>query len=601
MAKKVLSVVLALVIALGVCAVAVSAATTSELNEILASLPDDYNARFYNDKTVDAISAAKTAAAAAIASGSQSDIDNAYALCEAAKTLVEEKGQYSIPDPIIPGEVEWRDYSINRDESKAHAYYKWSSDASKYLKAGDTFTITISLKTDFYISTMYTGFAYDATKYEIVDASYSAPCLVANVLNGVNYKWGRSLSDNSILDECWPTSWTTEMKDQYNQFCISSIPNFYSSNEDLWMPTDYEELATVTLKVLDNAADGVGKIFMSSDFTTPFISDSSAVFTNPSTRFTRAAGAKLSEFEPVDELAGYDQTIAFPEALEYTIGEAPAAADYTYLDAAIASIADYTESDYTAASWKVFADAVAAGKAVDRNLTADSQSVVDAATKAIVDAREALEFQQAEGCRILSVVPSAPVQLAEKTVLDITVEGNPTKVRFVNKDLNTWTYDRNNAYVIDITDNGNGTETWKLRFNVYAEKSVYSIYAKYAGEGWVEPAYKFALKVNSSSDDKNVYSYEINECYDGVMYNGVHKLTVVTGAGVYKVQLYKGGNTWTYTANNATVDYVDGNKVWTIDINFAQLGDQSYSIRVRTLQSAFEFSDKTINVEVRYK
>ena len=88
MAKKVLSVVLALVIALGVCAVAVSAATTSELNEILASLPDDYNARFYNDKTVDAISAAKTAAAAAIASGSQSDIDNAYALCEAAKTQI---------------------------------------------------------------------------------------------------------------------------------------------------------------------------------------------------------------------------------------------------------------------------------------------------------------------------------------------------------------------------------------------------------------------------------------------------------------------------------------------------------------------------------
>ena len=36
-------------------------------------------------------------------------------------------------------------------------------------------------------------------------------------------------------------------------------------------------------------------------------------------------------------------------------------------------------------------------------------------------------------------------------------------------------------------------------------------------------------------------------------------------------------------------------------MNFAQLGDQSYSIRVRTLQSAFEFSDKTINVEVRYK
>lgn len=598
MAKKVLSVVLALVIALGVCAVAVSAATTSELNEILASLPDDYNARFYNDKTVDAISAAKTAAAAAIASGSQSDIDSAYALCEAAKTLVEEKGQYYAPDPMIPGVGEWKDYPINRDESKAHAYYQWSTDASKYLKAGDTFTLSIKLKTDFYISSMYLGFAYDATKFEIIDAKSSDAILQSLMSNGFNYKWGRSVTDDSILSEYWPSSWTDAMKEQYNQFCVSYSTN--TTDNDIWMPTDFEDAVTVTFKVLDNVTDGTGKIYMSKEFTTPFISDD-ADYTEPIIRFDRASGSKHADFVLPDERASYDQTIAFPEDINLTIGEAPAAADYTYLDAAIASIADYTESDYTAASWKVFADAVAAGKAVDRNLTADSQSVVDAATKAIVDAREALEFQQAEGCRILSVVPSAPVQLAEKTVLDITVEGNPTKVRFVNKDLNTWTYDRNNAYVIDITDNGNGTETWKLRFNVYAEKSVYSIYAKYAGEGWVEPAYKFALKVNSSSDDKNVYSYEINECYDGVMYNGVHKLTVVTGAGVYKVQLYKGGNTWTYTANNATVDYVDGNKVWTIDMNFAQLGDQSYSIRVRTLQSAFEFSDKTINVEVRYK
>lgn len=598
MAKKVLSVVLALVIALGVCAVAVSAATTSELNEILASLPDDYNARFYNDKTVDAISAAKTAAAAAIASGSQSDIDSAYALCEAAKTLVEEKGQYYAPDPMIPGVGEWKDYPINRDESKAHAYYQWSTDASKYLKAGDTFTLSIKLKTDFYISSMYLGFAYDATKFEIIDAKSSDAILQSLMSNGFNYKWGRSVTDDSILSEYWPSSWTDAMKEQYNQFCVSYSTN--TTDNDIWMPTDFEDAVTVTFKVLDNVTDGTGKIYMSKEFTTPFISDD-ADYTEPSIRFDRASGFKHADFVLPDECASYDQTIAFPEDINLTIGEAPAAADYTYLDAAIASIADYTESDYTAASWKVFADAVAAGKAVDRNLTADSQSVVDAATKAIVDAREALEFQQAEGCRILSVVPSAPVQLAEKTVLDITVEGNPTKVRFVNKDLNTWTYDRNNAYVIDITDNGNGTETWKLRFNVYAEKSVYSIYAKYAGEGWVEPAYKFALKVNSSSDDKNVYSYEINECYDGVMYNGVHKLTVVTGAGVYKVQLYKGGNTWTYTANNATVDYVDGNKVWTINMNFAQLGDQSYSIRVRTLQSAFEFSDKTINVEVRYK
>lgn len=598
MAKKVLSVVLALVIALGVCAVAVSAATTSDLNEILASLPDDYNARFYNDKTVDAITAAKTAAAAAIASGSQSDIDNAYALCEAAKTLVEEKGQYYAPDPMIPGAGEYKDYPINRDESKAHAYYQWSTDASKYLKAGDTFTLTIKLKTDFYISSMYLGFAYDATKFEIIDAKSSDAILQSLMSNGFNYKWGRSVVDDSILEEYWPSSWTDAMKEQYNQFCVSYSTN--TTDNDIWMPTDFQDAVTVTFKVLDDVTDGTGKIYMSEEFTTPFFSEDVA-YTQPSTRFDRASGYKHADFILPDECASYDQTISFPEAIELSIGEAPALADYTALDAAIASIADYIESDYTAASWKAFADAVDEGKALDRNLTADEQLIVDNAANAIIEAREALEFQQAEDCVIVSIVPSAPVQLGDKTVLDITVEGNPTKLRFVNKDLNTWTYDREHASVISIEDNGNGTETWKLRFNVYADKSIYNVYAKFAGEGWVEPAYKFALKTNYASDDKNVYSYEIDECYDGVMYNGVHKLTVVTGAGVYKVQLYKGGNTLTYSASNATVDYVNGNKVWTINVNFAELGDQAYSIRVRTTQSAFEFSDKTINVEVRYK
>ena len=55
MLKKVLSVVLALVLALGVLAVATSAASASDLQTALNSLPSEYNAQFYNESTQAAI------------------------------------------------------------------------------------------------------------------------------------------------------------------------------------------------------------------------------------------------------------------------------------------------------------------------------------------------------------------------------------------------------------------------------------------------------------------------------------------------------------------------------------------------------------------
>ena len=98
MVKKVLSVVLALVLAVGVCAVAVSASTVDDLNAIVAKLPSDYNARFYNDETSAAIANAKEVAAAALASGEQADIDNAVAVCQAAYDQAFEKAEYVLPE-----------------------------------------------------------------------------------------------------------------------------------------------------------------------------------------------------------------------------------------------------------------------------------------------------------------------------------------------------------------------------------------------------------------------------------------------------------------------------------------------------------------------
>ena len=68
-------------------------------------------------------------------------------------------------------------------------------------------------------------------------------------------------------------------------------------------------------------------------------------------------------------------------------------ADYTALNAAIAQAEALTEGDYTAQSWSALQTALTAAKAVDKDLYAESQSVVDAATEALTSAMSALVEQ----------------------------------------------------------------------------------------------------------------------------------------------------------------------------------------------------------------
>ena len=65
-------------------------------------------------------------------------------------------------------------------------------------------------------------------------------------------------------------------------------------------------------------------------------------------------------------------------------------ADYTALNAAIELAEGKTESDFTEDSWSALQTALTAAKAVDKNLYAESQSVVDAATEALTSAIDAL-------------------------------------------------------------------------------------------------------------------------------------------------------------------------------------------------------------------
>ncbi len=71
---------------------------------------------------------------------------------------------------------------------------------------------------------------------------------------------------------------------------------------------------------------------------------------------------------------------------------APAAADYTKLDALILESDALNQSDYEAAEWVTFANALADAKAVARDLTAKNQSTVDNAYNALLSAKNALKL-----------------------------------------------------------------------------------------------------------------------------------------------------------------------------------------------------------------
>ena len=66
--------------------------------------------------------------------------------------------------------------------------------------------------------------------------------------------------------------------------------------------------------------------------------------------------------------------------------EENAKADYTALNAAIAQAEALTEADYTVQSWSALQTALTNAKAVDKNLYAEDQATVDAATSALTSA-----------------------------------------------------------------------------------------------------------------------------------------------------------------------------------------------------------------------
>ncbi len=605
MLKKVLSVVLALVLTFGVCVVAASAASASQLQELLEQLPSEYNAHFYNNKTEALILEARAKAEAALSSGVAGEITEAYELCNQA--FDEAYAGEEIYCEAIDDDM-W--VYTNRDESKAVADFYYETSAGEYLMPGETFTVTVSVKTNFYIRTMYTGFAYDKTKFEYVADSLTCPEANKATLDvesgNPKADWGYN-SKGVELDGGFPDTWTAEMKAKYNLFERAFM--FNPKGTDFFYPQEKTELYTLTMKVKEDAKlEEEGRIFVNNDLCATRDNYLLGSYSYPLVEFTRAYGPKIDDmvadmdgvitetYKVQDETACSGQTINFNGSSDFSvkIGEAPVELNYEALEAAIAHKDELDEADYTEETWAAYAAAVEAGK--EEGLKADTQEAIDDYTADIDEKCKALvPFEQ--NSSIISVTPLTTPVVGLFATLEVLVSKPADKIQFVNAAGGTITYFPGYDRVVSVVTNEDNTQTWTIKIMVYQASEKYEIFPKF-GRTWDTKYYRYFLR-DDHEYDGNIYAVSVPDAYDSRVRIGHHDVIVETGLDVTKVQFAYLGTTATFTSNNATCVEKDGHNFWTVSFNFCKYSKNfTAELLSRTALTSFEKSDIKLVVDV---
>lgn len=625
MLKKVLSVVLALVLALGVCAVAASAATASQLEELLQHLPNERNAHYYKDATEAQINEARTAGEAALESGDASEINKAYALCQAAydEAWASEEVEYD----------EWGDtvaVFYNRDESKAHATLYYDTDAGDYLMPGDTFDVTFSIKTDFPLRQFRVAFAYDKTIFQANETPDTAGSSISfadaivdvldTTLHTYNTAYGYRPDNGQFITnrQFYPITWSQEKISQYN-FIEKEFSRNTKHDADFMFPTEKTEIFTVSMKVRDDAAIGsTGEIFvcpeMCANMENDYLFDGipsmpikifRGLSTDPYERVADIDNRIQPAYAVTDEGTGVGQTITWEgTALKtYTIGEEPVVElDYEALEAAVNEAAGYEAAKYTEDSWKVYEDAVAAGAAELEDKALETQDDIDALTKTITDARDALVLAPEEPSEILNITELTTPVVGKYTTLEVLIDKPVKKVQFIDVNGNTFTYYDGYSHTLDIKDNEDGTQTWTVELMSREPEETYDARVKNLDSSWSDKTYTYEATVQTS--DNTIFSAEVPDAAEtgGRLKYGTHEMVVKTSTDVTKLQVIYNGTTTTYspTSSKATVEEVDGKLVWTLKINFYKVGNNLlYQFATRTSMASWKTSeDVTLTLDV---
>ena len=235
-------------------------------------------------------------------------------------------------------------------------------------------------------------------------------------------------------------------------------------------------------------------------------------------------------------------------------------ADYTALDAALAEAAALNKNAWTADSWADLEKAVAAGKAISRNLGVTSQTTINDAAAAITAAIADLDAKE-----VTSSITEITYVKSEDThnTFDVTVDGRAAMVQFIEMDGGTRTYDRYNKNVtiksynaadeeVNSLDRSVVREVWTINTNLIGPDV--KVHAKYLNGNqyiWETEKYAFTLEFINPTFDAEIRDI-LPEATSGK--KGSVVTTVVVGPDAEGIKfVMDNGTTTTYTADKATV------------------------------------------------
>lgn len=496
------------------------------------------------------------------------------------------------------------------ENKKAVVDVKYTTDVTN-AKPGEKITLTVSAKTNFYLKDFAGGVIYDKTKVSFVDGSDK---MVAGnftkTLTQAHYGLFDSGTDKRNL--YWPAQYRDNKNGEYDQYEMIKIGAEVDKTKaqsgsitPSQILSDYTPIFQLEFTVKEGATGSV-TFFTVSDCS--YRVEDIDMDVTPLFSFTRTISPKFTD--TLNDVCRYDMTYNCTPATVTLGSVTPTYADYTALDAAIKAFDEAVDAaDYTPASWTAYADAVKTGKALPRDILAENQSTVTNCANAITGAKTGL----AKNYIVNAEVAGTPVIGADASI-NVTVTGSPAFIRLAEKNTqNQKTFNRGDAVIVD---NKNGTETWTVKVLAAKETTEYEVIAKYYtyAEGTKD------VTVNASKDlDLTIHSIVIpdmksdraglpDKTNGGAIRYGRHDIIITTSQDVYKIQFVAGniaaGGTYTYctenpSGNTSYVDKDNGERVWTISHVFA-MGEWSMPIRTRAESTTFKTTGDNLVARVLY-
>ena len=498
------------------------------------------------------------------------------------------------------GETEYnvKAYPVGLKNDKAKVQAVISTD-KEYVEKGDIITVTISMTTNFITRECYAGVFYDPSLVELVSGSITVPGTddynFGRKLQSANYNFGITNTGSQLQAYSWPAPLRNQ--EAYDKYAAFMAINTYDTNVSGFKygkVFNNTPVITAEFEVLTDV-DGTRIDFFAPEGSNPVNEDYGMQLDYGAVLFKTVRIISESINKTPYDCSEYDQDYTFTNGYSIVGQPAPDLADYTALDAAIADFDDSAAADYKADTWTAYANAVAAGNALSRDLTADEQATVDAAAKDITDAKAALEKNA-----VVSATETVIPTVGEKATIDVVVEGSPAKIGLSGD--TTFTFDRADA---EIVNNADGTETWTVTVAANKVSADYTVLAQYAN--WTDDGVALTVTAKAADElDLAVYSIVVPDMYlddgePGVILKGKHKVIVTTGLDVYKIQFVdtrgkiENGSTYTYacdgTGGAATCERQGDRLVWTFDHAFGPLGEWTMPVRTRATTTTFATVD----------